>query len=225
MKRSGFVPSSISYNSLVNSLALEGEKRIGDALRLLEEFQEKNLVDQHMYLVSYPGHIAAGIFITNGKTWKFARMCMPIDKQCQDLNFVNINRIQNECVRYTLEEGINLYKLHTRRHGRMESTKGTYAQEWTKWEQQSRDTLFGNSEYLNPIQGFEQLRAIANGDYTAPSTGKQRVGAIIFAAVSLPLSEIPKSPCRGKYYGLQRVLQPKKQIRCPIYWQKEMLLV
>ncbi|KAL0390136.1 UNVERIFIED_CONTAM: hypothetical protein Scaly_0370700 [Sesamum calycinum] len=82
MKRSGFVPSSISYNSLVNSLALEGEvdeavkflwemaenqrladfityrtvldeisrqKRIGDALRLLEEFQEKNLVDQHMY--------------------------------------------------------------------------------------------------------------------------------------------------------------------------------
>ncbi|KAL0460237.1 UNVERIFIED_CONTAM: tRNA ligase 1 [Sesamum latifolium] len=104
-----------------------------------------------------------------------------------------------ECVRSTLEEGINLYKLHTRRHGRMESTKGTYAQEWTKWEQQLRDTLFGNSEYLNSIQVpfefavekvLEQLRAIAKGDYTTPSTEKRRFGAIVFAAVSLPVSEI-----------------------------------
>lgn len=81
----------------------------------------------------------------------------------------------------------------------MESTKGTYAQEWTKWEQQLRDTLFGNSEYLNSIQVpfkfavekvLEQLRAIAKGDYTAPSTEKRRFGAIVFAAVSLPVSEI-----------------------------------
>ncbi|KAK4440773.1 tRNA ligase 1 [Sesamum alatum] len=104
-----------------------------------------------------------------------------------------------ECVRSTLEEGIDLYKLHTRRHGRMESTKGTYAQEWTKWEQQLRDTLFGNSEYLNSIQVpfevavekvLEQLRAIAKGEYTAPSTEKRRFGAIVFAAVSLPVSDI-----------------------------------
>ncbi|KAL0417753.1 UNVERIFIED_CONTAM: tRNA ligase 1 [Sesamum radiatum] len=93
----------------------------------------------------------------------------------------------------------SLVKIPLLESNRMESTKGTYAQEWTKWEQQLRDTLFGNSEYLNSIQVpfefavgkvLEQLRAIAKGDYGAPSTEKRRFGAIVFAAVSLPVSEI-----------------------------------
>ncbi|KAL0436472.1 UNVERIFIED_CONTAM: tRNA ligase 1 [Sesamum radiatum] len=93
----------------------------------------------------------------------------------------------------------SLVKIPLLESNRMESTKGTYAQEWTKWEQQLRDTLFGNSEYLNSIQVpfefavekvLEQLRAIAKGDYTTPSTEKRRFGAIVFAAVSLPVSEI-----------------------------------
>ncbi|KAK4408917.1 tRNA ligase 1 [Sesamum angolense] len=76
----------------------------------------------------------------------------------------------------------SLVKIPLLESNRMESTKGTYAQEWTKWEQQLRDTLFGNSEYLNSIQVpfefavgkvLEQLRAIAKGDYGAPSTEKR----------------------------------------------------
>jgi hypothetical protein len=55
-------------------------------------------------------------------------------------------------VKSVLEEGIDLFNLHSRRHGRLESTKGTYAAEWTKWEKQLRDTLVANSEYLSSIQ-------------------------------------------------------------------------
>ncbi|XP_073144502.1 tRNA ligase 1 [Henckelia pumila] len=104
-----------------------------------------------------------------------------------------------ESVRSTLEEGINLYKLHTKRHGRLESTKGTYAGEWVKWEKLLRETLLGNAVYLNSIQVpfefavekvLERLKAIAKGEYAAPSTEKRRFGTIVFAAVSLPVSEI-----------------------------------
>ena len=35
---------------------------------------------------------------------------------------------------------------------RLDSTKGTYAKEWTKWEKQLREVLNGNAEYLNSIQ-------------------------------------------------------------------------
>ncbi|KAK9279399.1 hypothetical protein L1049_013078 [Liquidambar formosana] len=102
-------------------------------------------------------------------------------------------------VKSILEEGINLYKLHTDRHGRLESTKGTYAEDWSKWEKQLREILFGNAEYLNSIQVpfefavkqvLEQLRTIAKGEYTTPSTEKRKFGSIVFAAVSLPVSEI-----------------------------------
>ncbi|KAL8553570.1 hypothetical protein ACS0TY_002035 [Phlomoides rotata] len=102
-------------------------------------------------------------------------------------------------VRSTLEEGLNLYKLHSKRHGRAEPTKGTYAKEWVKWEKQLRDTFLANAEHLNSIQVpfevavekvCEQVKAIAKGDYTAPSTEKRKLGTIVFAAVSLPVSEI-----------------------------------
>ncbi|CAL9242475.1 unnamed protein product, partial [Arabidopsis halleri] len=60
---------------------------------------------------------------------------------------------------------------------RLESTKGTYAAEWTKWEKQLRDTLVANSEYLNSIQVpfesvvhlvREELKKIAKGEYKPP---------------------------------------------------------
>ncbi|XP_028775864.1 tRNA ligase 1, partial [Neltuma alba] len=102
-------------------------------------------------------------------------------------------------VQSILEEGINLYKLHTKRHGRLESTKGSYAKEWTMWERKLREILFGNDEYLNSIQVpfevavkevSEQLRNIAKGDYTPPDTEKRKFGSIVFAALSLPVTEI-----------------------------------
>ncbi|KAK4492004.1 hypothetical protein RD792_002792 [Penstemon davidsonii] len=104
-----------------------------------------------------------------------------------------------ESVSSTLEEGINLYKLHIRRHGRLESTKGAYAKEWAKWEKQLRDTLLENAEYLNSIQVpfefavqnvLEQIKPIAKGEYNAPSTEKRRLGSIVFAAVTLSVTEI-----------------------------------
>ncbi|KAK6247552.1 hypothetical protein QUC31_019117 [Theobroma cacao] len=101
-------------------------------------------------------------------------------------------------LRLILEEGINLYNLHTNSHGRLESTKGSYAQEWAKWEKKLRDTLFANAEYLNSIQVpfefavqqvVEQLRKIAKGEYIVPAE-KRKLGTIVFAAVNLPVSEI-----------------------------------
>lgn len=37
---------------------------------------------------------------------------------------------------------------------------------------------------------IEQLKAIAKGDYIAPSSEKRNLGSIVFAAVTLPVSEI-----------------------------------
>ncbi|XP_075093401.1 tRNA ligase 1 [Nicotiana tabacum] len=104
-----------------------------------------------------------------------------------------------DSVRSIIEEGINLYKLHTNKHGRLESTKGIYAKEWVKWEKQLRDILLGNADYLNSIQvPFEfavkevlkQLGAIARGEYAAPTSEKRKLGSIVFAAVSLAVPEI-----------------------------------
>ncbi|XP_021279308.1 tRNA ligase 1 isoform X2 [Herrania umbratica] len=101
-------------------------------------------------------------------------------------------------LRLILEEGINRYDLHTKRHGRLESTKGSYAQEWAKWEKKLRDTLFANAEYFNSIQVpfefavqqvVEQLRKIAKGEYMVPAE-KRKLGTIVFAAVNLPVAEI-----------------------------------
>lgn len=37
---------------------------------------------------------------------------------------------------------------------------------------------------------IEQLKSIAKGEYTAPSSEKRNLGSIVFAAVTLPVSEI-----------------------------------
>lgn len=42
-------------------------------------------------------------------------------------------------MKFVSEEGINLCKLHTNKHGRMESAKGSYAKEWVKWDKQLQD--------------------------------------------------------------------------------------
>ncbi|XP_050292566.1 tRNA ligase 1 [Quercus robur] len=102
-------------------------------------------------------------------------------------------------VKSILEEGINLYNLHSSQHGRLDSTKGSYAKEWVKWEKQLREVLFGNTEYLNSVQVpfefavkqvLEQLKNIAKGDYSTPDTEKRKFGAIVFAAVNVPVTEI-----------------------------------
>ncbi|WCJ41062.1 tRNA ligase 1 [Euphorbia peplus] len=102
-------------------------------------------------------------------------------------------------VRMIIEEGINLYKLHTSRHGRLESTKGSYAKEWSNWEKRLREVLLGNAQYLNSIQVpfesaveqvLEQLKTIAKGEYTTPLTHKRKLGTIVFAAVNLPVPDI-----------------------------------
>lgn len=103
-----------------------------------------------------------------------------------------------DSVRSIIEEGLSLYRLHTTKHGRLESTKGTYVQEWVKWEKQLRDILLGNADYLNSIQVpfefavkevLEQLKVIARGEYAVPAE-KRKLGSIVFAAISLPVPEI-----------------------------------
>lgn len=39
-------------------------------------------------------------------------------------------------------------------------------------------------------QVSEQLKKVASGDYTVPSTEKRKLGTIVFAAVSLPVTHI-----------------------------------
>lgn len=104
-----------------------------------------------------------------------------------------------DSVKSVMEDGINLYQLHTKRFGRVESTKGAYAGEWVKWEKQLREVLLGNAEYLNSIQVpfefavkqvLEQLKLVAKGEYVAPITEKRNLGTIVFAAVTLPVAEI-----------------------------------
>ncbi|KAL5581540.1 hypothetical protein UlMin_013982, partial [Ulmus minor] len=78
-------------------------------------------------------------------------------------------------------------------------TKGTYAKEWTKWDKQLREVLVNNAEYLNSTQVpfefaveevLEQLKKVAKGEYKTPDTDKRTFGTIIFAAISLPVTEV-----------------------------------
>ncbi|KAJ4866805.1 RNAligase [Raphanus sativus] len=102
-------------------------------------------------------------------------------------------------VKSIFEEGIDLFQLHRRRHGRLESAKGTYAAEWSKWEKQLRDTLAANSEYFNSVQVpfesavqqvREELKRIAKGEYKPPSSVKTQHGSITFAAVNLHVTQV-----------------------------------
>ncbi|MQL87277.1 hypothetical protein Taro_019799 [Colocasia esculenta] len=102
-------------------------------------------------------------------------------------------------VKSVLEEGVSLFRLHSKRHGRMEPSKGTYAKEWAQWEKRLREVLMGSSDYLNSIQVpfdyavgqvLEQLKTAVKGDYRPTSIEKKKSGNIVFAAVTLPVVEI-----------------------------------
>ncbi|KAI3687795.1 hypothetical protein L1987_81498 [Smallanthus sonchifolius] len=104
-----------------------------------------------------------------------------------------------DSVKTVLEEGINLYRLHTKRHGRSESSKGTYAKDWVLWEKQLREVLSGNADYLTSIQVpfefavnqvLEQLKRIMKGEYVTPISEKRKFGTIVFAAIDVPVTEV-----------------------------------
>ncbi|KAI3908655.1 hypothetical protein MKW98_006807 [Papaver atlanticum] len=103
-------------------------------------------------------------------------------------------------VKSILEEGICLFELHRNKHGRLESSKGSYKKDWANWEIRLRQVLLANADSLNAIQVpfdyvvkqvLEQLKAVAKGESKTPITGKPRLRTtIIFAAVTLPVAEV-----------------------------------
>ena len=112
-------------------------------------------------------------------------------------------------LRSFMEEGINLYNLHTNRHGRLEPTKGSYAQQWAKWEKKLRDTLSATAEYLNSVQVpfeftaqqvEEQLRKIAKGEYTVPSIEKRKLEPflLLLSIYLLQKSKVSLTNCPGR---------------------------
>lgn len=104
-----------------------------------------------------------------------------------------------DSVKAILEEGINLFRLHSSKHGRLEPSKGTYRNEWLEWEKRLRVVLSANADYLTSIQVpfdiavkqvLEQLKEVAKGEHRTPDTEKRRFGNIVFAAVTLPVTDI-----------------------------------
>ncbi|XP_076937980.1 tRNA ligase 1-like [Bidens hawaiensis] len=104
-----------------------------------------------------------------------------------------------DSVKTVLEEGINLYRLHTNRHGRSEPSKGTYRNEWVLWEKQLREVLSRNADYLTSIQVpfefavnqvMEQLKRIMKGEYVTPVSEKRKFGTIVFAAIDVPVTDV-----------------------------------
>ncbi|BBH04923.1 RNAligase [Prunus dulcis] len=93
-------------------------------------------------------------------------------------------------VKSILEEGINLYKLHTAKHGSRQRNL-------CKGVGKMGETVAGyfiwqcRVPFESAVKDVsEQLRKIAQGEYKTPDTGKKKFGAIVFAAVSLPVTEI-----------------------------------
>ncbi|RZC79785.1 hypothetical protein C5167_042362 [Papaver somniferum] len=102
-------------------------------------------------------------------------------------------------VKSILDEGICLFELHRNKHGRLESSKGSY-KVWANWEIRLHQVLLANADSLNAIQVqfdyvvkqvLEQLKVVAKGESKPPITGKPRLRTIIiFAAVTLPVAEV-----------------------------------
>ncbi|XP_071701268.1 tRNA ligase 1 [Rutidosis leptorrhynchoides] len=104
-----------------------------------------------------------------------------------------------DSVKMVLEKGIDLYRLHTNRHGRLESTKGTYVKDWVEWEKQLRQVLSKNAEYMISIQVpfefaveqvLEQLKRIMKGEYVTPISEKRKFGPIVFAAIDITPADV-----------------------------------
>ncbi|PWA85950.1 RNAligase [Artemisia annua] len=95
-----------------------------------------------------------------------------------------------DSVKRVLEKGINLYSLHTKRHGRNESF-------WVAWEKRLIQVFFRNTEYLTSIQApfelavnqvLEHLKRNIKGDYVKPITGGLLLQ--IFAAIDVHVAGI-----------------------------------
>lgn len=96
-----------------------------------------------------------------------------------------------------LSKGLDLFSQHTARHGKLESTKGAFREDWARWEKRLREILFGNTDHLNSIQVpfkdaaqivREQLQAIAQGNTTMHKAGQEErtFHNVTYAAISLP---------------------------------------
>uniref|UniRef100_A0A7I4CXU8 tRNA ligase phosphodiesterase domain-containing protein n=1 Tax=Physcomitrium patens TaxID=3218 RepID=A0A7I4CXU8_PHYPA len=73
-----------------------------------------------------------------------------------------------------IEEGLDLYRRHTDKYGRLESLNGSFKDEWVQWEKRLNEILFAHKEHLLEIQvPFQevvenvqkQLTAITSGDF------------------------------------------------------------
>ncbi|XP_047337550.1 tRNA ligase 1 [Impatiens glandulifera] len=105
-----------------------------------------------------------------------------------------------DSIKSVIEEGLSLYSLHKRRHRKLDSSKGSYANDWVKWERKLRQTMFSNAEYLDSVQVpfesvveqvLEQIKTIMKGEYKAPTSAQKRTfGNIIYAAITFPVSEV-----------------------------------
>ncbi|KAI5065871.1 hypothetical protein GOP47_0018495 [Adiantum capillus-veneris] len=105
-------------------------------------------------------------------------------------------------IQEVLSEGLELFKRHAGKHGKLDSTKGSFSQKWSMWEKQLREVLNGNAAYFKEVQvPFEevfqnlrqQLVAIAKGEICMQTSteGEERFfKSITYAALSLPANEI-----------------------------------
>ncbi|KAL2651085.1 hypothetical protein R1flu_019213 [Riccia fluitans] len=103
------------------------------------------------------------------------------------------------------EQGLDLYKKHTSKHGRMESFKGSFKDAWAVWEALLRSTLFAHTEYLNTIQVpfqeavksvIDQLKAINKAGLImhVPKGHEERTfRTFTYCAVKLPQEEVSKA--------------------------------
>lgn len=100
-----------------------------------------------------------------------------------------------------IKRGLALFRRHTERHARLDSTKGAFREEWSSWEKELREVLDVSAAYFKAVQvPFEeavqslqqQLLAIARGDVPMNTSMEEQRSfkSVTFAAVSLPGKEI-----------------------------------
>ncbi|KAG0576428.1 hypothetical protein KC19_5G079000 [Ceratodon purpureus] len=101
-----------------------------------------------------------------------------------------------------LEEGLDLYNRHTRKHGRLESLHGSFKDEWMEWERGLRKIMVEHKEYLLEVQVpfqevvetvQQQLKAITSGDFVmhVPVHKEERsFQTIRFVAIALDSDQV-----------------------------------
>ncbi|KAH7444044.1 hypothetical protein KP509_02G061700 [Ceratopteris richardii] len=103
-----------------------------------------------------------------------------------------------------LSEGLDLFGSHSRKHGKLDSSKGSLSQKWSIWEKNLRQVLNRNAVYFNDIQtpfkeAFESVRqqliAILKGEVPINSAGEEvrSFNNITYAALTLPVNEVTQT--------------------------------